>query len=64
MLPVDNGVVELLKDISRLHKELSEKYEELSMYCYPDDHDAREGIDDEDDDDDEDFDYRGEYFRI
>ena len=51
MVPRDSGIVELLKQISQLHKDLSDKYEELSMYFYPEDNDAREGIDDEDDDD-------------
>lgn len=50
-MPEDSGVVELLKEIGRLHKELSDKYEELSMYLYPEDRDCREGsIDDEDED--------------
>jgi hypothetical protein len=53
---IDNEcIVELIKDIGRLHKELSDKYEELSLYLYPnDDEDIityDRNIDDDDDDD-------------
>ena len=41
-------IAELLQDISQLHRELGEKYEQLSSYFYTEDEDISEGDNDED----------------
>jgi len=62
----NDGVVQLLKDISELNrtiaqheKELADKYEELSLYFYsdvPDGDISDEGYEEDDDEDDDDLD--------